>query len=250
MTLTVKELHERAGRLDLSHWNAVETFSLMEAALLSIGADPLDLDCRDEAYLRASNHPNWKYGVLFLRGLKEGVCTGELICIDIYVKIYHDQWGNWEPHKADLLELSTGQADDILDNMTKISRKTLYDWYKRKEMRRSQNPPIRQAVIHQEVAHISSRSTIEAQPLVIALPAPSYLDRNHPLSSLELIAATEAWKAVTENGDPRASGAAIKASIRKYLDEHEEYRKFSNEAKERICTTVNWNKKGGATRTP
>jgi hypothetical protein len=256
--LSIKELHQRAGNLDLSHWNAAETFSLIEAALLSIGLDPLDSDKWDRLpkldraqnteleLLQKIGHPNWKYGMLLLRSLKEGVCTGEIKCIEIIVKDNVKAFGNWVPIRVDVLDLSAGLADDLHEGMTKITRKALYDWYRRKGLL-SKPTPSHYALTKNSEINASGMITIDAQPLLLA--APSYLDPDNPLSPIELRASVTAWEIVTTEGGAE-SGKAIKDRLRAALEAHVEYKHLSNDAKSRICTVTNWNKKGGAPKTP
>ncbi len=70
-------------------------------------------------------------------------------------------------------------------------------------------------------------------------------DKASPNYPPELDAALQAWRAVTATegkGKP-------KARIKVWLDENAKEFDLSDEAKKRIATVANWDKKGGATRT-
>ncbi|MEO6824167.1 MAG: hypothetical protein ABI167_05480 [Nitrosospira sp.] len=71
----------------------------------------------------------------------------------------------------------------------------------------------------------------------------SLFDKNHPHHPSELYFAIKAWQAVNASSGKGQPKARIKA----WLDENA--KDLSNEAKERIATSANWHKVGGATKT-
>lgn len=244
--LTVQDLHERAGKPDLSHWNATEAFSVMEAAILTAGADPLDY--ADIEALRLRNHPNWKNAAIILRGMRESICTDQLNALEIW------RWANenFESRKLEFDEifmLTINDSDGINPHYSRLSRKALFTWYEKKGYLRLKPAATLPAVTR--VKHAEGEILdvdFKAASKVLVLPA--FLDPGHEFSAIELRAANEAWLSVVENGDPKLAGSAVKAKLRKFLDDHHEYQSLSNEAKSRVCTVSNWNKKGGATPTP
>lgn len=74
------------------------------------------------------------------------------------------------------------------------------------------------------------------------------LDPSSPLYPQELAIALAAWRAVTSNGQAAPDGVAAKAALMNWLGEA--YPGLGKDAKERVATVANWNKRGGATRTP
>ncbi|WP_186123801.1 hypothetical protein [Burkholderia gladioli] len=64
----------------------------------------------------------------------------------------------------------------------------------------------------------------------------------------ELAIAAAAWVDVTSNGQSAPEGVAAKAAITNWLNAN--YPGLPEGARDRISTVANWNKKGGATRTP
>ncbi|WP_186134951.1 hypothetical protein [Burkholderia gladioli] len=74
------------------------------------------------------------------------------------------------------------------------------------------------------------------------------LDPDGALYPQELAIALAAWQAVTSNGQIAPDGIAAKAALLNWLGEA--YPGLGKDAKDRIATVANWNKRGGATRTP
>ncbi|MCF1367334.1 hypothetical protein LH704_11770 [Burkholderia cenocepacia] len=74
------------------------------------------------------------------------------------------------------------------------------------------------------------------------------LDPSSPLYPQELAIALAAWRAVTSNGQVAPDGVAAKTALMTWLGDA--YPALGKDAKDRIATVANWNKRGGATRTP
>lgn len=251
--LTIHELHRRAGNIDLSHWNAAETFSLMEATLLTVGADPLEWQNADIDKLRNMDHVNWKYAALLLRSLKEGACNGEVTCIDIYIRSYTDNWNNWVPELVDVLNLTSGQSTDVLEDMTKINRKSLYDWYKKKGLIQTQNRSTSNTINKSSKIIESSPVIIDDNPAQLALAPPSYLDPANPRYTAKLRAAVLAWEAVTE----APPGRTAKQGLTQWLEENAKELGLAHPdgtlmkgAITEAAIIANWQQKGGSPKTP
>ncbi|MDR6203465.1 hypothetical protein [Paraburkholderia graminis] len=91
--ITLKELHKRAGNPDLDHWTGAAVFSLQEAALLTVGADPLEWP--SVGHLKTHEHPNWRYAAIGLRTLCHEVCTGEVARADVTRGSDTREHGKW-----------------------------------------------------------------------------------------------------------------------------------------------------------
>jgi hypothetical protein len=122
----IKFLHDKAGNPDLSHWNDRKTFSISEAARLTVGVDPLESPVDWLSHLRSKNHPNWKHAAMIQRAMCEAICEGSMVVVK--VSIYAGDFDEYtEMANADLLELS--DAGRIAPHETIITRKALLDWY-------------------------------------------------------------------------------------------------------------------------
>lgn len=239
---------------DLSDWRYVEVWTIEEAAMLWAAIDPWDHETRRLNQLRGIVRiMQYKKAGTYQRAIAEAVCGGTLP----FVKAWelHDDYQNgpWEK-EINFPELP--DSNKIIHHMTRISQAAFMKWVKSKNI-----PSYREFVIKSQQKSADELVTLVAvdkeekvavvsEAQLLLPPSMAYLDSTNPCSPQELRAASEAWTAVTGEGDPRESGAAVKAAIRKWLDNHDEYRHMSNEAKNRICTVSNWNKKGGATGTP
>ncbi|AXI02606.1 hypothetical protein [Aquirhabdus parva] len=128
---TLRELHGKAGNPDLTHWKDIQLFSIVEAALLTAGIDPLIYECiRDESILigslKTNEQSNWKHAAIMIRAIKQAVCTSEIDCKIAFVSRENDytQWfENITP-----LNLGLEDLDNIVVHQTKISRKGLEKW--------------------------------------------------------------------------------------------------------------------------
>lgn len=250
---TVHDLYEEAGSPDLSHWSLTETFTLTEAIFLSIGCDPLDFRSPDIAILRKASHPNWRYAAMLMRSLKEGICTGEVVCISIYMKGYDSELENWVMKQVDVMDLSIGNAEEISEDLTKITRKSLYDWYKRKSLLRKNTVRSQQRTTPAQQASDDSQINVEMGTQPVLLPAPAYLDPTNPRYTPKLRAAVQAWLNVPE----AYPGRTPKQSIEEWLVEnslalgltHPDGKVMSDAIRE-IAKLVNWHTKGGPPKTP
>ena len=96
---------------------------------------------------------------------------------------------------------------------------------------------------------------IEAHRAAPHLPSPM-LDPENKLSPPELRIAYEAWVAVTEQGNPREHGRGVYESLVQWITDNKKACETRHKAKlgkmaiERIATVTNWNKTGGAAKTP
>jgi len=100
------------------------------------------------------------------------------------------------------------------------------------------------------VLHETARRTgVEpSSPSLAEATVSPYRDRTRILYTPELDAALSAWEAVTSNGISAPEGVAAKTALLEWLSK--ERPNLTRDARERIATVANWNKRGGATRTP
>ena len=195
----------------------------------------------------------YKKAGTYQRAISEAVCAGTLSFVNAWE--LRDDYQNG-PYDYEVTFPNLPNNNKIIHHMTRVSQAAFMKWAKSKNI-----PSFRQYIqqtqqksLQENIANSSDIELLaddEINPAkMLALAAPSYLDRTNPLSPAELRAAHDAWHAVTENGDPKASGASVKESIMKFLNAHDEYKSFSREAKLRISTVANYDKKGGAPKTP
>lgn len=234
---------------DLTEWLNVEIWTIEEAAMLWASIDPYDFPgtrlVEIKSLVRLTQH---RKATICQRAALEAVCAGTLPFAKA-IEMHDSFNGDWEKEVAfpDLPD-----PDKLIPHKTRITQAAFRKWAKSKNIHSYRSLILRSApknAVNEATTVAYVESPPQAVPL-LAAPLPAYMDPNHPMSADELRAGHDAWYAVTKDGDPRASGQAIRAAIRKYLDEHPEYGLFSNAAKERICTSANWNPKGGATPTP
>ncbi|QTO42169.1 hypothetical protein [Burkholderia latens] len=103
----------------------------------------------------------------------------------------------------------------------------------------------KRALVMQETARRMNRAIVSSDS---ATSTPAFLDPACPVYPQELAIAIAAWEAVTSNGRAAPDGVAAKTAIMSWLSSA--YPGLGKEAKERIAVVANWNKRGGATRTP
>jgi len=240
------ELHELP---DLSDWRLIEVWSIEEAAMLWAGIDPMEhVDVRLSDLKHAVSLLQYRKAFTFQRAIAEAVCGGTLPFVEAWEE--HNDYNNGPWGKKiefpDLPEHSL-----IVHHLTRVSQAAFMKWAQSKKMW-SLKQSLQRVQSVDTGQECNSDNTIEMERTTkpLALAPPAYLDRTHPLSPAELLAANEAWLAITQNGDPKDSGTAVRAAMMKYLNEHPDHRSLGAAAKERICTVANWNKKGGATKTP
>ncbi|MTD33450.1 hypothetical protein [Paludibacterium denitrificans] len=162
----IKQLHSRVGNPDLSHWNDRKTFALYEAAMLTVGIDPLEIDPADWLnYIRRRKHPNWKHAAMVLRAMCEAICEGSMVVIKVY--IWEGQFDEYaQPVDADSLELS--DAGRIATIETLITRKALLDWYlKNGYAERKQNVSIPQKQAPKSSSAVLENDRQQSTPLLI-----------------------------------------------------------------------------------
>lgn len=237
------EVHELP---DLSGWRYIEIWTIEEIAMLWAAIDPSDhIGVRLGTLKNSLPIVQYKKAWISLRAVSEAVCGGTLPFVEAWE--LHDDFhhGHWEK-KIEFPQLP--DRNKMIHHMTRIRQAAFLKWAFDKKI-----PSYRQELqkSKQPVEQLPNEGTPSAValPTKLELPAPSYLDPNNPLSPIELRAGVAAWKMVTSDGAYK-EGKAIKDALRKALDEHAEYRSLSNDAKSRICTVTNWNKKGGAPKTP
>lgn len=184
------------------------------------------------------------------RAIVEAVCAGTLPFSRAF-ETHSDYNGEWEK-EIDFPD--TPDPDKVLPHKTRITQAAFFKWAKNKNLE-SYRAVVMRSLNKMQPNQAETVSYIESGssnvPLLEA-PVPTYMDPANVLSSIETRAVHDTWHAVTKNGthDPRQLGISVRTATFEYLDNHPEYKKFSNQAKERIFGVINWDKKGGAPRTP
>lgn len=243
------DLHELP---DLSDWLLIEVWTVEEAAMLWAGIDPMEHAGIRLLDLKHAVTPlQYRKASAFQRAISEAVCGGTLP----FVEAWEDcsDYNNSYDKEVEFPELP--QHSSIIYYKTRINQAAFMKWAQSKRML-SMRQHLKRVLPNQgsEGTRMvgDGYNTIEMQMpgQTLALPPPSYLDANNPLSPAELRAAHDAWVAVTQDGNPKSSGTAVRAAMLRFLNSHPEHSSLGTAAKERICTVANWDKKGGATRTP
>lgn len=195
-----------------SHWRMRNDFSINEAAALWIGKPPME-PWRDEFL---DNEFSEEEKPIFL-GIRElmaaAIAKGEL-STRVEVKV------------RGASEISRPDYD-----LTFVSRNALAAWAVSKE----ENP----AFLGKDIEKILLEA--EAHDMTA-----SYLNYDHPYYVDELAVAVRAWLALFENGKPMDTKKSFKQQVRIWLNADPKGRTLSCEARERIATLINPNKKGGA----
>ena len=231
---------------DLSDWLFVEVWTLEEAAMLWAAIDPIDHGGKRLADLKDYiNSVQYRKALIYLRAAKEAVCAGTLSFTEAWEE-HEDNQGNFWLNEIEYPRLP--QPLNISSDKTRVQQAAFIRWTQSKRI-----PSFRQSlkrlntieVIQSQHVTPKNGDSISA-PL---LPRPSPLDKSHPCHPVELRAGFEAWETVVSSKAYEA-GKSPKAAVRAVLDDHPEYSHLSAEAKTRISTVANWNKEGGATKTP
>jgi len=132
------------------------------------------------------------------------------------------QWANWESYRI-VWSSWKGKEEPGYDDLLRQKK----------------------ALIVQETAR---RAGLPYQAGATANPPAGLLDPSSALYPQELAIALAAWQAVTSNGQAAPDGIAAKTALMNWLATA--YPALGKEARERISVVANWNKRGGATRTP
>lgn len=155
------ELHAMAGFPDLEHWRARKTFTLVEAALLVAGMDPLDFEFTASQQFRyalqTTKHPCWKWAFSVHASLIEAVCTQSLKSPQVSIQRWNDSC-DWviEQHN-----ISIADIHHIIPHQTLISRESYMSWL-RKEGFLDQKPLV-----------VEQARTTEALPKLIGYSTPA-----------------------------------------------------------------------------
>ena len=243
---------EPQDHLDLSDWQFVEVWTIEETALIWAGVNPIAHIGTRLHDLKGMIAPDqYSKACIFQRAIAEAVCGGTLA----FVAAWEDREDYQNSYVREVEFPDLPDQNSIIHYMTRINQAAFIKWAQSKKMWSSkqqrkqallkQVPQLRNTVIDAE-----NIIEMEGPAKTLALAPPPYLDPTHPLSAAELVAANEAWLAVIQDGDPKNSGTAVRAAIMKFLNNHPTHRSLGSAAKERVCTVANWDKKGGAARTP
>lgn len=239
---------------DLSDWQKVEVWTVDEAALLWSAIDPDSL---------RNTHVNFNQSLLdqlfdsvdpvrerkakiYRRAIIEAICGGTLPfarAIELHDDYQNGEWGK------EVLFPDLPDPEKMISSRTRVQQAAFIKWAKSKNIPSYREQVTRaDALAKKPEIKAIEMAAIAVQPL--ALAAPAYLDPDNPLSPAELRAAHNAWNAITENGSHEVVGMSAKEAVLKFLNENQEYKLLSREARLRIATLTNWNKKGGAPKTP
>lgn len=244
---------------DLSNWKAVSEFRVIEAALLFAGIDPFD---HERFVIHGDiklNHPRLKLFLGIERAIVTAISQGTLQSSQALVRLWDDNSGDTYTTPYDQFKHSW---DDIDVRKTTVTRASLFPWAEKIKLDYAR--PLRRPAIEiesEEIDYVLDQPplrpnipdvTIEhATPPLLIENKPGYIDPENPFSPIELRAAHDCWLAITKDGNPRDQGKAVRDAAKEWLEAHRsEYSDLSNEAIGRIATVTNWDKKGGAPRTP
>lgn len=161
---TIRELHGRNNNPDLRHWKSRKFYSIFDAAMLTCGIDPLIFgglpqdDILD--LLRTETPVNWKWVLMIVKSMAEGICTGDIKSQEIHVNKsnYNDEW----TEKREQTDLNLSDSRGINYVLTMISRKEHFNFLLKEGFLDGNQPAIQQ--------HQQEIKSVE----VLALPAPKY----------------------------------------------------------------------------
>lgn len=230
---------------DLSDWRFVEVWTIEEAALLWAAVNPVEhMGTRLKDLRHVLSLQQYSKACIYQRAIIEAVCGGSLGFVTAWED--HQDFNNSYEKEIEFPDLPAHSY--IIPHMTRVNQAAFIKWADGKKMLsvKQQNQKLRQ----QENYDVGTIIEMQAPDKFIAIAAPLYLDPSHPWSPAELRAAHDAWMAVTTDGNPKSSGTAVRAAIMKFLENHPTHSALGTAAKERVCTVANWDKKGGAARTP
>jgi hypothetical protein len=231
---------------DLSDWRFVEVWTIEEAALLWAALNPIEhMGIRLTDLKRVISPQQYSKACIYQRAITEAVCGGTLGFVTAWED--HQDYQNSYEKQVDFPDLPDYSC--IIPHMTRVTQAAFIKWADSKKML-SIKQQRQQLAQRREAYDVSNVIEMQTSGKPVAIAAPLYLDPTHRYSAAELLAANEAWLVVTQDEDPKSSGTAVRAAMMKFLESHPTHKSLGIAAKERICTVANWDKKGGATRTP
>ncbi|HYK56960.1 MAG TPA: hypothetical protein VEV15_10870 [Flavisolibacter sp.] len=230
---------------DLSDWQFVEVWTIEEAALLWAAVNPIEyMGARLKHLKQVLSPEQYSKACIYERAIAEAVCGGTLP----FVTAWEERQDYQNSYEKEVEFPDLPNPSYVITSMTRITQAAFIKWAAGKKMLSVKQQ--RKLQQRREVFDADTIIEMQVSEKPLAIAAPIYLDPAHPLSPAELRAAHEAWVAVTQDGNPKNSGTAIRAAVMKFLDSHPTHSALGAAAKERICTVANWDKKGGATKTP
>ena len=135
------------------------------------------------------------------------------------------------------LGISNYEAYRLAYHQTPVTSSPEYGWFKREKT----------AMIRRETAYRMALRSSAEPPHPVELKA-RFQDSTNPFFAPELDVAVAAWEAVTSSGTSSPEGVAAKTAILNWL--LDAYPSLPKDTRDRIATVANWNKRGGATKTP
>lgn len=92
--VTITELYAKAGGPNLTHWATINSFSIEDASLLTVGLDPFvyeDLPTEELISVLKNEQPvNWQNALALMRSIQQSVSLKELDCEVIYLNEYYE----------------------------------------------------------------------------------------------------------------------------------------------------------------
>lgn len=240
------KLHELP---DLRDWRYVEVWTLEEAAMLWAGIDPIEHDgCRLQDLSFFVSKQQHRKALIFLRAAVEAVSAGTLSFNEAWE--LHEDLNSycWEA-KIKFPELP--DPSKLIPHKTRVQQAAFIKWAGSKNIY-----SYRQEIRREELRVIKpftspiteiGESNMHTKAETLELPAPDFLDPSNPTSPRELRAGVEVWQTITSQ-NMHDKGKSIKSVAKEVLNES--YKDFSESAKDRIATMVNWKPEGGAPKTP
>jgi hypothetical protein len=130
---TIRELHQKAGNPNLTHWRSMTMFTVAEAALLAAAFDPLEFsDQTDHGItqeLKNKKPKNWQHALLLMRSIAEAICSQEIK--SPYIDIDRTDWNNSWNEIVEQARVSIADARHVIYTSTKIHREEMYKWLKK-----------------------------------------------------------------------------------------------------------------------
>lgn len=207
---TIQELYGNRGNPDLSHWKTKKLLTISEAALLTCGFEPLELDHLAEFQLanelREKKPCNWQYVLMLINSIAEAICTHEIKSPYVVFEYpYNDGFVIEEQSK-----ISFSDEPYLKTTLTKIHRDELFKWLKKN----GYLEPTQQAEIQvNQVQSYHQESTHQSD--VILLAAPIYT--TPPLEALNGVIA-EFW--ADYDPDDQASTPPKQGTVEAWIKQH------------------------------
>lgn len=188
---------------DLSHWQAVQEFTIEQAALLLAGIDPFDFNNDKLERIKTLKHPRWKLAHGYSLSLETAIRRGTLspiICVGCFWNDFNQEWNIKKIDPND----RTQQMSYV---NTIITRSSLNQWINNENVNLVR--PSRPAKIAPPIA--KENSVIHDSMIIKALP--NYIHQSEGLELTQEII-EQFWATYDEENKQTAP---TKEEIIKYL---------------------------------